>query len=256
MLKIKQLKVQSPEGKIILNGIDLDIQPGEVHVIMGPNGSGKSTLSHFLAGKENFEATAGSVQFCGQDLLALNIEERAKAGLFLGFQYPVAIPGVNNMVFIRSALNEQRKARGEKELDAFDFMEEIKQCCTAVGMNPDLLKRDLNAGFSGGEKKRNEIVQLLALKPKLSILDEIDSGLDIDALKDVAAAINALRNQDRSFLLITHYQRLLNDIQPDRIHILKDGKIIRSGDAGLAKVLEQKGYTWLNSAEPAKEDLC
>jgi len=244
MLNIKNLKVEV-NGQAILRGINLTINPFEVHAIMGPNGSGKSTLSAVLAGREGYEITEGSVQFNGVDLLALLPEERALAGLFLAFQYPVEIPGVNNLYFLKTIVNRLRKHQGKPEWDAMDLISEVKNQLSLIGLDEKFLKRSLNAGFSGGEKKRNEILQMLMLKPKLIILDEIDSGVDVDALKMIAKGVNTLRDSERSFLLITHYQRLLDHIVPDFVHILVGGQIVESGDASLALAVEQKGYGWL-----------
>jgi Fe-S cluster assembly ATP-binding protein len=244
MLDIQNLHTRT-EGKEILKGIDLRINAGEVHAIMGPNGSGKSTLSKVLAGHEDYEVTQGSVRFLGEDLLELEPELRAAKGLFLGFQYPVEIPGVSNMVFLKAALNAQRKARGEKELDAADFLAWVKHRVKQMQMNPAMLSRGVNEGFSGGEKKRNEILQMLVLEPKLMILDETDSGLDIDALKVVSDGINLMRSKEHAVLLVTHYQRLLDYVKPDFVHVLAGGRIVKSGGADLALELEEKGYGWL-----------
>ena len=241
MLKIENLHA-NVDGKEILRGLSLEIPAGEVHAIMGPNGSGKSTLSYVLAGREGYEVTEGSVTFEGQDLLALEPEERAAAGVFLAFQYPVAIPGVSNLQFLRTALNSIRKARGEEELNAGQFMKLARAKAKLVQLSTDLMKRAVNYGFSGGEKKRNEIFQMAMLEPKLALLDETDSGLDIDALRIVSEGVNALRGPDRSMLVITHYQRLLDHIVPDVVHVLVDGRIVRSGDKGLALELEKQGY--------------
>jgi len=248
MLSIKNLHA-SVEGKEILRGIDLEIKAGEVHAIMGPNGSGKSTLSQVLAGNEAFEVTEGEVTLNGQNLLELATEERAREGVFLAFQYPVEIPGVSNLQFLRTAVNAMRKHRGEEEMNAAEFMKLAREASRQVDLDPSFLKRGVNEGFSGGEKKRNEIMQALLLKPKLAILDETDSGLDIDALKVVADGVNALRAPDRAILMVTHYQRLLNHIVPDRVHVLAGGKIIRSGGRELALELEEKGYGWLGIRE-------
>ena len=229
-------------GIEILKGINLTINPGEVHAIMGPNGSGKTTLSNVLAGREGYVVTAGEIIFCGQNIVADSVEARAAAGLFLAMQYPVEIPGVNNSYFLKTALNAVRKARGESPLDAFEFMEMIKSYLSDVGMDEKFLKRAVNAGFSGGEKKRNEILQMLLLQPKLAICDETDSGLDVDALQVVSKGINQLRSADKSILLITHYQRLLNYVAPDFVHILMNGKIIKSGTKELALEIETRGY--------------
>ena len=250
MLNIENLTVEV-EGKPILNGLDLSIPTGEVHAIMGPNGSGKSTLAHVLAGREGYRVTAGSVHFDGRDLLALDIEQRAHLGLFLALQYPVELPGVNNMSFLKAALNAIHHARGEPELDSVGFLRLVRERLALVQMDPALLKRSVNTGFSGGEKKRNEILQMAVLEPKLAILDETDSGLDIDALRTVADGVNALRNPRRSMIIVTHYQRLLNHIKPDRVHVLSEGRIVRSGDRGLALELEQRGYGWLAEAQAA-----
>ncbi|MCB1881045.1 MAG: Fe-S cluster assembly ATPase SufC [Gammaproteobacteria bacterium] len=247
MLSIKELRV-SIEQKSILNGLNLEIGSGEVHAIMGPNGSGKSTLSQVLAGREDYLVSGGEVLFDGLDLLALETEERAHAGLFLGMQYPVELPGVNNMTFIRESLNALRRARGEPELDAADFLRRVREQAQLVGLDQALLKRGVNEGFSGGEKKRNEILQMAMLQPKLAILDETDSGLDIDALRVIAGGVNGLRAADRSIIVITHYQRLLDYIEPDRVHVLVGGRIVRSGDKQLALELEQRGYGWLDGA--------
>jgi Fe-S cluster assembly ATP-binding protein len=245
MLKITNLEAGIGE-KQILNGIDLEVRPGEVHAIMGPNGSGKSTLAQVLAGRDTYQVTGGQVLYEGRDLLDMDPEERAAAGIFLAFQYPVEIPGVSNMYFLRAALNSIRKQRGMEELDAFDFMELVKQKMKYLDMPEDLLNRPVNVGFSGGEKKRNEILQLAVLEPKLAILDETDSGLDIDALKAVAGGVNALRSPERSFIVVTHYQRLLNYIVPDYVHVISAGRLVKSGDKSLALELEQKGYAELD----------
>jgi len=241
MLEIKGLRA-AVEGKAILDGIDLSLPAGEVHAIMGPNGSGKSTLGYVLAGREGYEVTGGSVLFEGRDLLAMAPEERAASGLFLAFQYPVELPGVSNATFLKSALNAVRKARGESELDAMQFLKRVRATMKALGMSEEMLKRGVNVGFSGGEKKRNEVVQMAVLEPRLAILDETDSGLDIDALRIVADGVNALRAPGRSMLVITHYQRLLDYIVPDRVHVLMGGRIVRSGGKELALELEEKGY--------------
>ncbi|HEY0916658.1 MAG TPA: Fe-S cluster assembly ATPase SufC [Solimonas sp.] len=247
MLDIKNLHARI-DGKDILKGIDLRIGAGEVHAIMGPNGSGKSTLSKLLAGHDDYTITQGTVSFDGADLLELNPEERAAKGIFLGFQYPVEIPGVSNMVFLKAALNAQRKIRGEKELDAADFLSWVKHRVKQMQMNPAMLSRGVNEGFSGGEKKRNEILQMLVLEPKLMVLDETDSGLDIDALKIVADGINLMRSKERSVLLVTHYQRLLDYVKPDFVHVLAEGRIVKTGGPELALELEEKGYGWIQQA--------
>ncbi|HEX4825271.1 MAG TPA: Fe-S cluster assembly ATPase SufC [Candidatus Polarisedimenticolaceae bacterium] len=244
MLKIENLHA-SVGGAEILKGVDLDVRAGEVHAIMGPNGSGKSTLAQVLAGREAYSVTAGGVTFLGQDLLALQPEDRARAGIFLAFQYPVEIPGVSNVYFLKAALNSVRKQRGEPELDAIDFLAYVRAKLKVVDMDESFLQRSVNEGFSGGEKKRNEIFQMAVLDPKLAILDETDSGLDIDALKIVAAGVNAMRSPDRGIVVVTHYQRLLDYIVPDRVHVLAEGRIVRSGDKTLALDLEKKGYGWL-----------
>ncbi|WP_417519928.1 Fe-S cluster assembly ATPase SufC [Minwuia sp.] len=241
MLKIENLHVDVA-GNTILKGIDLEVPAGEVHAIMGPNGAGKSTLSYALAGRDGYEATAGTATFNGQDLLGMDPEERAAAGLFLGFQYPVEIPGVATMTFLKTAVNALKRARGDDELSALEFMKLVKAKAADLKIDMEMLKRPVNVGFSGGEKKRNEILQMAVLDPKFCLLDETDSGLDIDALKIVADGVNALRGPDRGMLVITHYQRLLDHIVPDRVHILADGRIVKSGDKGLALELEEKGY--------------
>lgn len=252
MLQIKNLQVNIQDDKqntkSILQGVDLDIKPGEVHAIMGPNGSGKSTLANVLAGREDYEVVGGGVEMKGQDLLDMEPEERAALGLFLAFQYPTEIPGVNNMYFLRTALNSLRKAKGQDPLDAADFLMLVKSKLSEVGLNESFLHRAVNEGFSGGEKKRNEVLQMLILEPEFIILDETDSGLDIDALQMVARAVNSLRDGKRSILVVTHYQRLLDYIQPDVIHVMAKGKIQKSGDKTLALELEQKGYSWLEGA--------
>jgi Fe-S cluster assembly ATP-binding protein len=244
MLKIDNLHA-SVEGSDILKGLSLTVGPGEVHAIMGPNGSGKSTLGHVLAGRPGYTVTAGSVEFLGQDLLALETEARARLGLFLAFQYPVEIPGVSNMEFMKAAVDAVREQRGEKPLDAVTFMKEARETCRQVDLDPAFLKRGVNEGFSGGEKKRNELMQMMLLQPRLAILDETDSGLDIDALQVVARGVNAMRSKERAFVLVTHYQRLLKYIEPDHVHVLAGGRIVRSGDKSLALELEDKGYAWL-----------
>lgn len=247
MLSIKNLHANI-DDKAILKGINLQVNPGEVHAIMGPNGSGKSTLVNVLAGREEYEVTQGEVRFEQQDLLELAPEERARAGIFLAFQYPVEIPGVSNINFLKAALNNVRAARGLTKLDAMDLLQQVKDKMQQVKMNPDFLYRSVNEGFSGGEKKRNEVLQMLLLEPKLALLDETDSGLDIDALKIVADGVNALRNPERAIVLVTHYQRLLDYIVPDFVHVLSGGQIIKSGDKNLALELEQQGYGWLTEA--------
>lgn len=244
MLSIKNLKA-NVEGKEILKGIDLMVKAGEVHAIMGPNGSGKSTLAHILAGRDGYEVTAGEVRFMGHDLLELETEVRAQIGLFLAMQYPVELPGVNNMTFMREALNAIRQARGMDEIDAVSFMKLVREKAKQVKLDEKLLKRSVNAGFSGGEKKRNEILQMAVLEPLLAILDETDSGLDIDALRTVADGVNLLRSPERAMIVVTHYQRLLDYIQPDHVHVLAGGRIIRSGGKELALELEERGYGWL-----------
>ncbi|AJC47929.1 Fe-S cluster assembly ATPase SufC [Xanthomonas sacchari] len=244
MLTIENLHA-SVAGKDILKGLSLQVKPGEVHAIMGPNGAGKSTLGNVLAGRDGYEVTNGSVRFDDADLLELEPEERAAAGLFLAFQYPVEIPGVNNTYFLRAALNAQRKARGEAELDSMQFLKLVRQKLAVLHLKDELLHRGVNEDFSGGEKKRNEIFQLAVLEPKLAILDETDSGLDIDALKTVAEGVNALRSPERAFVVITHYQRLLDYIKPDVVHVLADGRIVQTGGPELALELEAHGYAWL-----------
>tara|TARA_Y100000588_G_scaffold299953_1_gene321357 strand:- start:615 stop:1385 length:771 start_codon:yes stop_codon:yes gene_type:complete len=244
MLKINNLQV-SIADKRILNGLNLTVKAGEVHAIMGPNGSGKSTLSHVVAGREGYDITAGGITFNGKNLLELAPEERAGEGVFLAFQYPVEIPGVNNVYMLKAALNGLRKYRGQPELDAVDFLKLVKAKTKSVGIDDGLLNRPINTGFSGGEKKRNEVFQMSVLEPRLAILDETDSGLDIDALKAVGDGVNQLRNSDRSFVIVTHYQRLLDYIVPDFVHVLAGGRIVRSGDNSLALELEKRGYDWL-----------
>ncbi len=244
ILQINDLHA-SVEGREILKGLSLTVKPGEVHAIMGPNGAGKSTLGNVLAGREGYEITSGSVQFRDQDLLSMEPEARAAAGVFLAFQYPVEIAGVNNTYFLRTALNAQRKTRGEPELDSMQFLKLVREKLAILSLKDELLHRGVNEGFSGGEKKRNEIFQLALLEPSLAILDETDSGLDIDALRAVADGVNALRSPDRSFVLITHYQRLLDYIKPDFVHVLADGRIIESGGPELALQLEEHGYAWI-----------
>jgi Fe-S cluster assembly ATP-binding protein len=250
MLDIKDLKARVA-GNDILNGLSLSVKAGEVHAIMGPNGSGKSTLAQVVAGHEDYEVTGGSVTFKGQDLLELEPEERAREGVFLGFQYPVEIPGVNNAYLLKAALNAKRAHQGLDEIDAFEFLKTAREKMAELGMDPKFLNRGVNEGFSGGEKKRNEILQMAMLEPELAILDETDSGLDIDALKAVAQGVNALRSPDRAIVLVTHYQRLLDYVEPDFVHVLSNGRIIRSGDKSLALELEEKGYDWLREAANA-----
>jgi Fe-S cluster assembly ATP-binding protein len=246
MLKIHNLHVTA-DGRPILQGLSLDIPAGEVHALMGPNGSGKSTLAQVLAGREGYEVTAGTVEYLGRDLLALAPEERARAGLFLGFQYPIEIPGVNNAYLLKASLNAQRRANGQEPVDAFEFMRLIRAKMDLMQISKDFLNRSVNVGFSGGEKKRNEILQLLMLEPRLAVLDETDSGLDVDALKIVAAGINSVRSPERSTLLVTHYERLLELVVPDRVHVLVGGRIAKSGDAKLARELDARGYDWVQS---------
>jgi len=241
------------EDKEILRGVSLKVNAGEVHAIMGPNGSGKSTLAGVLAGRDAYEVTEGEVLYQGKNLLEMEPEERAREGIFLAFQYPVAIPGVSNTYFLRAALNAIRKHRGQEEVDAMDFMKLIRQKLKVLHIEEDLLKRPVNEGFSGGEKKRNEIFQMAVLDPKLAILDETDSGLDIDALRVVADGVNALRSKDRAILVITHYQRLLNYIVPDRVHVLHEGRIVKSGGKELALELEEKGYGWIEKEAEQKQ---
>ena len=247
MLEIKNLHV-NVDGREILNGLDLTLPQGEVHAIMGPNGSGKSTLAYVLAGKQEYEATAGSVTWNGEDLLAMTPSERAVKGVFLAFQYPMEIPGVATMTFLRTAVNAVRKARGEAELSTPDFLRFVRERAQALKIDPEMLKRPLNVGFSGGEKKRNEILQMALLQPSLCVLDETDSGLDIDALRIVAEGVNALRSPERAMLVITHYQRLLNYIVPDRVHVLSEGRVARSGGPELALELEESGYAEFGEA--------
>jgi len=250
MLKIADLSARVA-GKEILKGINLEVNPGEVHAIMGPNGSGKSTLAQVLAGREDYEITGGAVEFEGRDLLSLPPEERARAGLFLGFQYPVEIPGVNNVYLLKAALNAKRKAAGEPEVDAYEFLGLVKKKMKLMQMSETFLTRGVNEGFSGGEKKRNEVLQMLVLEPKLAILDETDSGLDIDALKVVATGVNSLRSPKHAVVLVTHYQRLLDYIVPDRVHVLSEGRILMSGDRSLALELERRGYDWVRESRVA-----
>jgi Fe-S cluster assembly ATP-binding protein len=250
MLEIKDLKASTGDTPI-LNGLSLSVKAGEVHAIMGPNGSGKSTLAQVIAGHEDYVVTGGSVEYREKDLLELEPEERAREGIFLGFQYPVEIPGVNNAYLLKAALNAKRKHRGLDEVDAFEFLKLAKEKMALLGMDPKFLNRGVNEGFSGGEKKRNEILQMAMLEPELAILDETDSGLDIDALKAVAHGVNALRSPDRAIVLVTHYQRLLDYVEPDVVHVLSGGKILRSGDKSLALELEEKGYDWVREAASA-----
>jgi len=247
MLTIKNLQV-NVNGAEILHGINLAVNAGEVHAIMGPNGSGKSTLAHVLAGRDGYHVTEGEVTYEGRNLLAMPPEVRAREGIFLAFQYPVEIPGVSNTYFLRAALNTIRKHRGLEELDAMDFLALVREKMNLLGMDESLMNRPVNEGFSGGEKKRNEIFQMAVLEPKLAVLDETDSGLDIDALKIVANGVNSLRSPERSIILVTHYQRLLNYIVPDFVHVLSNGRIVKSGGKGLALELEQKGYGWLEES--------
>jgi Fe-S cluster assembly ATP-binding protein len=250
MLTVENLHVRVADREI-LKGLTLNVAKGEVHAIMGPNGSGKSTLAQVLAGREDYIVTAGTILFEGRDLLALAPEERARAGLFLAFQYPIEIPGVNNAYLLKAALNAQRAARGEQPVDAFEFMKLIKNKMELMQIPRDFLSRNVNQGFSGGEKKRNEILQLLLLEPRLAVLDETDSGLDVDALKIVAAGVNSLRSPERGMLLVTHYERLLELIVPDHVHVLAGGRILKSGDAALARELDERGYDWVQ-AEAAR----
>jgi Fe-S cluster assembly ATP-binding protein len=247
LLKIEDLSA-TVGGKKVLNGLSLSVNAGEVHAIMGPNGSGKSTLAYVLAGRPGYEITGGSVQFEGRDLAALSPEDRARAGLFLGFQYPVEIPGVNNVYLLKAALNAKRRAAGQPEVDAYEFLQLVRARMKLMQMDESFLSRGVNEGFSGGEKKRNEILQMLVLEPKLAVLDETDSGLDIDALKVVAKGVNSLRSAQRGVLLITHYQRLLDHVVPDQVHVLARGRIARSGDKSLALELEKRGYDWVLEA--------
>ena len=244
LLEIENLSARI-SGRPILNGLSLSVDSGEVHAIMGPNGSGKSTLAQVLAGRAEYEVTGGSVRFEGRDLLAMPVEERARAGVFLGFQYPVEIPGVNNVYLLKAALNARRKAQGETEVDAYEFLNLVKQKMKFMQMNETFLTRGVNQGFSGGEKKRNEILQMLVLEPRLAILDETDSGLYIDALKIVAAGVNSMRGAGRAIVLVTHYQRLLDYVVPDRVHVLSGGRILKSGARDLALELERRGYDWV-----------
>ncbi|KPD23144.1 Fe-S cluster assembly ATPase SufC [Idiomarina zobellii] len=250
MLSIKDLHARVEETTI-LKGLDLDIKPGEVHAIMGPNGAGKSTLGYVLSGREGYEVESGSVSLEDKDLLDMEVEERAQAGLFLAFQYPVEIPGVSNMEFMKESVNAMREARGEDALSSAEFLKKAKEACKQVELPLDFLKRGVNEGFSGGEKKRNEIMQMIMLEPKLAILDESDSGLDVDALQVVAKGVNSQRDGKRSFIVVTHYQRLLDYIEPDYVHILSNGKIVKSGGPELAKEVEKSGYAWLKEGEVA-----
>ncbi len=250
MLETRDLRV-AVDGKDILTGLDLHVAPGEVHAIMGPNGSGKSTLAHVLAGRDGYEVTGGEMLFEGRSLLDLEPEERACAGVFLAFQYPVEIPGVNNTYFLKAAVNAIRRHRGQSELDAMDFLALVREKLGILHLDESLLRRGVNVGFSGGEKKRNEIFQLALMEPKLAVLDETDSGLDIDALKDVAHGVNALRSPERSTILVTHYQRLLDHIVPDRVHVLSGGRIAVSGGSELARELESRGYDWVREEAAA-----
>ncbi|MBJ7549932.1 MAG: Fe-S cluster assembly ATPase SufC [Marinomonas sp.] len=253
LLSIKDLHA-SVEEKNILKGLNLDIKPGEVHAIMGPNGAGKSTTGYVLSGRDGYEVDSGSVTLDGEDLLEMEVEDRARAGLFLAFQYPVEIPGVSNLEFLKVAVDSQREARGEEALTSAEFLKMAKEACKQVNLPVSFLKRGVNEGFSGGEKKRNEIMQMMLLQPKLCILDETDSGLDIDAMQVVANGVNSQRSPERSFIVVTHYQRLLDYIKPDFVHVLADGKIVKSGDASLAKELEEQGYAWLQT-EPTEDEL-
>jgi Fe-S cluster assembly ATP-binding protein len=253
LLTVKDLYA-SVEEKQIIKGLSLDIKPGEVHAIMGPNGAGKSTLGYVLSGRDGYTVDSGSVTLDGKDLFEMETEERARAGLFLAFQYPVEIPGVSNLEFLKASVDAQREARGEDAITSANFLKEAKAACKQVDLPVAFLKRGVNEGFSGGEKKRNELMQMLLLQPKLCILDETDSGLDIDALQVVAEGVNSQRSADRSFIVVTHYQRLLDYIKPDFVHVLSDGNIVKSGDATLAHELEAQGYAWLQK-EPAKDEL-
>ena len=252
MLEIRNLHARADDAEI-LRGIDLEVSAGEVHAIMGPNGSGKSTLAHVLAGREDYQVTQGGITYDGRDLLAMEIEVRAGEGIFMAYQYPVEIPGISNKYFLKAALNAIRKYRNEPLVDAIEFLDLLKEKMTLLGMDKSMMERSVNEGFSGGEKKRNEILQMAVLQPRLAILDETDSGLDIDALKIVASGVNALRSPDRAIVVVTHYQRLLNYIVPDRVHVLAQGKIVRSGDKQLALELEERGYGFLmqHAEQPA-----
>jgi len=252
LLEIENLHV-TVDGKDVLNGVDLAIRPGEVHALMGPNGSGKSTLAHVLAGRDGYVVTQGAVRFDGHDLLAMPPEQRARAGLFLAFQYPTEIPGVGNLYFLRSAVNAVRRERGEEDLDAMDFLTIARRRMKELHMPAELLERSLNEGFSGGEKKKNEVFQMAMLEPRLAVLDEVDSGLDIDAMRIVADGVNALRGPTRAMLVVTHYQRLLDLIVPDFVHVLVGGRVVDSGGKELALELEKKGYGWVHEAPPAPE---
>jgi Fe-S cluster assembly ATP-binding protein len=247
MLKVTDLHVRV-DDKQILNGLNLEVKAGEVHAIMGPNGSGKSTLVQVMAGREGYEVTQGSVTYNGKDLLALPTEERAREGVFLAFQYPVEIPGVNNVYLLKAALNAVRRHRGESEVDAFEFLALVREKMKLMQMDESFLNRGVNEGFSGGEKKRNEILQMAVLEPSLALLDETDSGLDIDALRVVASGVNSLRRADRAIVMVTHYQRLLDYIEPDQVHVLSGGQILKSGDKSLALELEKRGYDWIKQA--------
>ena len=254
MLVIKNLHAKV-EGREILKGLNLEVKAGEIHAVMGPNGSGKSTLAHILAGRDGYEVTQGSVSYMGKDLLAMAPEERAREGVFLAFQYPVEIPGVNNVYLLKAAYNAIRKQRGEEELDAMDFLALVKAKMQFMEMDPSFLNRAVNEGFSGGEKKRNEILQMLVLEPKLALLDETDSGLDIDALKVVAKGVNKLRDPKRAIVLVTHYQRLLDHVVPDRVHVLAGGRVVKSGGKELALELEKRGYDWLREGATAQSGM-
>ena len=253
LLSIQDLHA-SVEEKNILKGLNLEIKPGEVHAIMGPNGAGKSTTGYVLSGRDGYEVNSGTVTLDGEDLLEMAVEERARAGLFLAFQYPVEIPGVSNLEFLKASVDAQREARGQEALTSAEFLKLAKEACKQVNLPISFLKRGVNEGFSGGEKKRNEIMQMILLQPKVCILDETDSGLDIDAMQVVAAGVNSQRSPERSFIVVTHYQRLLDYIKPDFVHVLADGKIVKSGDASLAKELEEQGYAWLQT-EPREDEL-